>query len=155
MTTPVRYGEHAVAAPGTPCLLCGDPTLLPRTDHCHAHSWVRGVLCPRCNTLMAFIDRRASLRKSAIAPPLTLAALVAHAARCPDCEPFGVEDLGPTRGLAAKTPLKRATISLCIPASLKNRLAAYARSRGLTLNAAAIVLLDQARSEAGESPPRS
>ena len=149
MTTLVRYGEHVCAEPGTPCLLCGDPALLPRTDHCHAHGWVRGVLCPRCNTLMAFIDRRATVRESSITAPLTLAALVAHAARCPDCKPFAVEDLGPTRGLATKIPLEGVTTSIRVPSSLKNRLAAYARARGLTLNAAAIVLLDEALRKTG------
>jgi len=155
VTIPVRYGEHAVAEPGTPCLLCADPSPLPRTDHCHAHGWVRGVLCPRCNTLMAFIDRRASLRKSSVVEPPMLAALVAHAARCPDCKPFGVEDLGATRGLATKTPLERVTITLGVPASLKTWLAAYAKARGLSLNAAGIVLLDQALSETTEPPPHS
>lgn len=144
MTTAVRYGEHAAAEPGTPCAICGDPSPLPRTDHCHAHGWVRGVLCPRCNTLMAFIDRRATLRASAI----TLAALVAYAACCPDCEPFAVEDLGPTRGLATKTRIESVTISPRVPSLLKARLAAYAKARGLTLNAAAVVLLDQALKEA-------
>ena len=147
MMAPVRYGEHVIAEPGTPCLLCDDPSPLPRTDHCHAHGWVRGVLCPRCNTLMAFIDRRMTLRKSAVAPPLTLAALVAHAARCPDCEPFSAEELGPTRGLATKTPLERVTITLGVPASLKTWLAAYARARGLSLNAAATILLYEALRE--------
>lgn len=148
MTTPVRYGEHVNANPGTPCLLCSDPSPLPRTDHCHAHGWVRGVLCPRCNTLMAFIDRRATLRESTVTPPLTLAALVAHAARCPDCKPFAVEDLGPTRGLATKIPLKTVTVSLTVPSSLKDRLAIYAHARGLSLNAAAIILLGKALGEA-------
>ena len=151
MMAPVRYGEHVIAEPGTPCLLCDDPSPLPRTDHCHAHGWVRGVLCPRCNTLMAFIDRRATVRESSIATPLSLAALVAHAARCPDCEPFAVEDLGPTRGLATKVPLEQVTISIRIPLSLKARLVSYAKARGLTLNAAAIVLLDQVRREKGSS----
>jgi len=155
MTAPVRYGEHVVAEPGTPCQLCDDPSPLPRTDHCHVHGWVRGVLCPRCNTLMAFIDRRATLRKSAITAPLTLAALVAYAARCPDCEPFSVEDLGPTRGLATKTPLETVTIAPRVPLSLKNRLAAYAKARGLTLNAAGIVLLDQALLAARENSPHT
>jgi hypothetical protein len=46
----------------------------------------------------------------------------------------------------------KAVVMLRVPVSLKTWLAAYARARGLTLNAAAIVLLDQARSEAGEPP---
>lgn len=149
MTTPVRYGEHERAVPGTSCLLCGEFPFKPVVDHCHVHGWVRGTLCPRCNTLMAFIDQRASLRTSTLAGQLTLAALVAHAARCPDCEPFSVEDLGPTRGLASKTPSNRVTVMLRVPVSLKSWLAAQARERGLSVNAAAIVLLDRQLTDAG------
>jgi hypothetical protein len=106
---------------------------------------------------MAFIDRRVSLRKAALAEPLSLAVLVAHAARCPDCEPFGVEDLGPTRRIrqvdglvnhCGTQPEERLPFLLRTVPSLKNRLAAYAWARGLTLNAAAVVLLDQALGEA-------
>jgi hypothetical protein len=104
---------------------------------------------------MAFIDRRASLRKSTITPPLTLAALVAYAGRCPDCEPCAVEDLGPTRGLATKTSLQTVTITPRVVPSLKNRLAVYARDRGLTLNAAAITLLDHGLDEQPERGPAS
>lgn len=43
----------------------------------------------------------------------------------------------------------RPVLTLRVPSSLKSRLAAYARARGLTLNAAAIVLLDQVLAEAG------
>lgn len=154
MTTPVRYGEHVKAEPGTLCELCNAPSLKPRTDHCHAHGWVRGVLCPRCNTLMAFIDRRVSLRKVAVTEPLTLTALVAYAARCLDCEPFGVDDLGPVCGLKVFRGDKKVTVLVRVVPSLKGRLAAYARSRGLTLNAAAIILLDQALSETAEQESR-
>ena len=44
----------------------------------------------------------------------------------------------------------KVTAMLRIPSPLKKRWAAYARARGLTLNAAAIVLLDQALDEADE-----
>lgn len=47
-------------------------------------------------------------------------------------------------GNAEPQEVERAAVLLRIPSSLKKRWAAYARARGLTLNAAAIVLLDQA-----------
>jgi hypothetical protein len=47
---------------------------------------------------------------------------------------------------------EKVAILLRVVPSLKNRLAAYARSRGLTLNAAATVLLDEALRETGERP---
>lgn len=43
----------------------------------------------------------------------------------------------------ASSDLARVVLLLRIPPSLKTRLAAYARSRGLTLNAAATVLLGE------------
>jgi len=46
---------------------------------------------------------------------------------------------------------EKVTAMLRLPSSLKKRWAAYARARGLTLNAAAIVLLDQGLSEAAEA----
>ena len=45
----------------------------------------------------------------------------------------------------------KVAVLLRIPLSLKKRWAAAARARGLTLNAAAIVALDQAFPEKGES----
>lgn len=151
MTTPVRYGEHAPATPGTTCLLCGLSELKMVADHCHGHGWVRGILCCSCNALMVFIDRRMAVRESALKGRLTLAALVAHAARCPDCEPFGIEDLSTARkprsaaaAAGALTGNGKATLLLRVPRPFKARLAAYARARGLTLNAAATVLLDEA-----------
>lgn len=50
-------------------------------------------------------------------------------------------------GNAGSQEPERVTAMLRIPSSLKKRWAAYARARGLTLNAAAIVLLDQALGE--------
>jgi hypothetical protein len=45
---------------------------------------------------------------------------------------------------------EKVAILLRVVPSLKNRLAAYARAHGLTLNAAAVVLLDQALRETGD-----
>ena len=55
-------------------------------------------------------------------------------------------------GNAEPQEADKVAVLLRIPLSLKKRLAAYARARGLTLNAAAIVLLDQARSKDEDGP---
>jgi hypothetical protein len=47
---------------------------------------------------------------------------------------------------------ERVAVLLRIPSSLKKRWAAYARARGLTLNASAIVLLDQALKREDREP---
>lgn len=138
---PIRYGEHVRAKPGTPCVLCRDLKLQPRTDHCHAHGWVRGDTCPRCNTLMALIDRRISPRESSLTPPLTLAALVAHAGRCPDCEPFGVEDLGPTASLKPASTVTYYTTNIRLDDDQADAIKAYAKANGGISIAAAIRIL--------------
>jgi hypothetical protein len=46
----------------------------------------------------------------------------------------------------------KVVLLLRVVPSLKSRLAVYARSRGLTLNGAATVLLDEALDETGEHP---
>ena len=55
-------------------------------------------------------------------------------------------------GNAQPREAEKAVVTLRVVPSLKNRLAAYARARGLTLNAAAVILLDRALSETGEVP---
>jgi hypothetical protein len=47
---------------------------------------------------------------------------------------------------------EKVTAMLRLPSSLKKRWTAYARARGLTLNAAALVLLDQQLTKAGYPP---
>jgi len=47
-------------------------------------------------------------------------------------------------GITQPQESERAILLLRVVPSLKARLAAYARARGLTLNAAAAILLDQA-----------
>lgn len=51
----------------------------------------------------------------------------------------------------AKPEGEKVAVLLRILPSLKNRLATYARARGLTLNAAATVLLDQGLADAEKS----
>jgi hypothetical protein len=57
-------------------------------------------------------------------------------------------------GIAQPQEADKAVLMLRVVSSLKNRLAAYARARGLTLNAAATVLLDQALSDTDDSSGR-
>ena len=57
-------------------------------------------------------------------------------------------------GSAQQQEAEKVTAMLRIPSSLKKRWAVYARARGLTLNAAAIVLLDQALTADGEQSSR-
>ena len=54
-------------------------------------------------------------------------------------------------GNAEPQEADKVAVLLRIPLSLKKRLAAYARERGLTINATATVLLDQSLPEAGKS----
>jgi predicted HicB family RNase H-like nuclease len=55
-------------------------------------------------------------------------------------------------GNAEPQEAAKAVLMLRVAPSLKTWLAAYARERGLTLNAAAIMLLDQALRETGKPP---
>lgn len=41
-----RQGPRRLAA--GPCSICGEPAKC--VDHCHAHGWIRGPLCGRCNS---------------------------------------------------------------------------------------------------------
>jgi hypothetical protein len=118
----VRYGEHIRAEPGTACLTCGSAERQPRTDHCHKHGWVRGGLCPSCNSLMALIDRRISPRDSALAHPLTLSALVEHVSRCPECEPLCADDLGPTVSLRGPGRVDVTALKIRIPDEMRDRI---------------------------------
>lgn len=95
----VKY--HTGPPPRTACEACGQITT-QETDHCHAHGWVRGVLCRSCNALMILIDRRTAPKVDAV----LAAALVAIRNRCPDCDPLDV------RELAARVPAKNVTALL-------------------------------------------
>ena len=44
-------------------------------DHCHAHGWVRGILCTVCNTHMSRVDEG----------KVHTARHLAYQAQCPDC----------------------------------------------------------------------
>ena len=64
-----RYGitatdfDSLLASQGGVCAICAEPPG-ERTfyvDHCHASGKVRGVLCPRCNTLAGVFDNARGL----------------------------------------------------------------------------------------------
>lgn len=40
----------------TDCALCGRYTTVPVLDHCHAHGFVRGLVCTSCNGRMGYVD---------------------------------------------------------------------------------------------------
>lgn len=90
----VRYGTHQAPAPGSACLLCGEASPSPATDHCHRHGWVRGVLCPRCNSNMAYVDRGVRPDAFLAQGTVTLAAMIEHAHRCTDCSDADIADFG-------------------------------------------------------------
>ncbi|MGH3278121.1 MAG: endonuclease domain-containing protein [Trebonia sp.] len=50
-------------------------------DHCHAHGWVRGLVCVPCNNRLMHVE-------TGLGPPLPewqLPALAAHLMKCPEC----------------------------------------------------------------------
>lgn len=89
---PVLYGEHEPLIADAVCIVCGS-SQNPVMDHCHAHGWVRGVLCRSCNFAMRHVDWRSRPGNGALSAWTTWDALVAHAARCIDCPPITVDDL--------------------------------------------------------------
>lgn len=93
MTAPVKYGDHEKASLNPKCLACGVISPKPVTDHCHKHGWVRGVLCPNCNALMALIDRMIIPGPAMIDRGVSVDDLIGHAARCHECDPVLRDDL--------------------------------------------------------------
>lgn len=147
-TAPVRYGEHVRAKRGTPCLLCRATEFRPFTDHCHAHGWVRGPLCHRCNMLMISIDRGKAPRQSALRPPLTLAALAKHAARCPDCKQGA--PITPNVLTRAVTDGKRFSVTLEVTDYEALRALAYADEALLAVKARDLIISETARAKAAK-----
>jgi hypothetical protein len=69
-------------------------------DHCHAHGWVRGIVCRRCNTRLERIDRQVAPRVE----EKLLLALLAVRNRCPDCDQRNVGDLARPKPLRVPEP---------------------------------------------------
>ncbi len=63
---------------GKACEGCARPGTGTGLDHCHAHDWVRGVLCGGCNYKMGAIDARK-------ASPYHSPVLLKYWENCPDC----------------------------------------------------------------------
>jgi hypothetical protein len=60
---PVKYDRERLrklGRPREPCEVCGGIDHPRVRDRCHAHGWIRGVLCNYCNGLMMAIDRGAT-----------------------------------------------------------------------------------------------
>jgi hypothetical protein len=53
-------------------------------DHCHAHGWVRGLVCMACNNALREVEHGWAEPRAAEA-----GAFLAHLAKCPDCHQPG------------------------------------------------------------------
>lgn len=87
---PIRYSKELArrwGRPTAPCEICGGNRLPRVRDHCHAHGWVRGVVCNFCNGLLSALDRGARPADRAVLAPLD--AYVDLWLRCPDCRAVG------------------------------------------------------------------
>jgi len=151
-TNPVRYGRHDPIPDGSLCSLCAQDDGRLVSDHCHAHGWVRGVLCHRCNAAMAYIDRRIKPKSAIEAGHVVLGSLLTYAARCQDCPSFSIEELGPVASLksTASSPNGPKTVRLKPVMSAEVR--HIAERLGISVNAALSVLLSQALEARGIDP---
>ena len=59
--------DRLVLTQGGRCAICNDPMRPPCVDHDHATGEVRGLLCLRCNTAIAFLRERPALFTAAVA----------------------------------------------------------------------------------------
>jgi hypothetical protein len=78
----IKYGSGLPALPRPRwCEICKSPDHVAyQLDHCHAHGWVRGVLCSVCNRQMRNVDAG---RMPLMSPWME------HWNRCPDCLKIG------------------------------------------------------------------
>jgi hypothetical protein len=72
----VKYAESLPYPRVPPCEICG---IMDGTsyffDHCHLHGWVRGIVCPLCNSQLRAADSGTGWS----------ARYMLHWAKCPDC----------------------------------------------------------------------
>lgn len=146
-TNPLRYGDHGPIPDGTPCSACNRVVSRPAMDHCHTHGWVRGPLCGRCNTAMAYVDRR-MMPKAALADgDIALAALLAHASRCHDCPTLNATDIGPTGSLKPIVPSPEKPTTVRFRPNITAEIREVAKELGISFNAALSVLVTEALKE--------
>ena len=130
----IQYDSHLGIKPGTICEACGLPA--KANDHCHAHGWVRGAVCVRCNLMLRHIDRNIT----PVVEPALLAALLALWQRCPECA-------GYRRARPENTNKNTGKVTAMMPEELIARLDAYAkaeeRSRSAVITIAVRQFLDR------------
>jgi hypothetical protein len=121
-------------------------------DHCHQHGWVRGPLCRRCNTAMAYVDRRMMPRAALVAGHVPLGKLLDHASRCPECPRLVPDDIGPTRSLRPTAPMADRPTTVRLRPDISAGVREVADELGITFNAAVSVLLVEALKARGRGP---
>lgn len=64
----LRWGDFMamLAAQGGRCRICDDVMTMPRVDHCHRTSKVRGLLCHNCNVALGHFRDSPTLLARAI-----------------------------------------------------------------------------------------
>lgn len=75
-----QYPRHGV------CEICGRPPVgKPHLlfEHCHAHGWVRGLVCNWCNDNLGFLENGQTSRAAYRAD--LLPKLTEYRRNCPDC----------------------------------------------------------------------
>lgn len=142
-----KYGSHDPVPDGTSCVACSRVVARPVVDHCHKHGWVRGALCGRCNTAMAYIDRRMTPKAAVEDGDVTLQALIDHAGRCRECPPLIPADLGPVGSLKPAVPTPEKPTTVRFRPNISAEIREVAEELGISFNAALSVLVTEALKE--------
>lgn len=77
-------GDGRLRVGTRPLVYRADPKMV--FDHCHAHLWIRGLVCDSCNRVMATIDKHFVMPAHAVGYDRR-DAYVSYRNRCPDCVP--------------------------------------------------------------------